>query len=114
MKWGRERHTSVCALLLNNSRLIVKCSVVPLTDPAEVTLGYCDPQEGEMSSLLMGGSISCEMRLSHKDRSNRTGAGNATILSGRGAGGRFMCSESKDHIDYNYRRREEAPFTMEL
>jgi len=74
--------------------------------PAEVTLGYCDPQEGEMSSSLMGGSISCEMRLPHKGRSNRTGAGNARILSGREAGGRQKC--------YNYRRRGEAPLTMEL
>jgi hypothetical protein len=94
MKWGRERHTSVCALLLNNSRLIVKCSVVPLIEPAGVTPGYCDPQEGEMSSSLMGGFISCEMRLSHKDRSNRTGAGNARILSGREAGRGFVYSGS--------------------
>ena len=28
--WGRERHTMVCALLLNNSRLTERCSVVPL------------------------------------------------------------------------------------
>jgi hypothetical protein len=62
--------------------------------PAGVTPGYCDPQEGEMSSLLMGGSISCEMRLSHKDRSNQTGAGNARILSGREAGGGFVYSGS--------------------
>jgi hypothetical protein len=87
MKWGRERHTSVCALLLNNSRLIVKCSVVPLIEPAEVTLGYCDPQEGEMSSSLMGGSP--VVKRASKDGFNLTGAGNATILSGRGAGGRY-------------------------
>jgi hypothetical protein len=52
--------------------------------PAGVTPGYCDPQEGEMSSLLMGGSP-VDKRAS-KDESNQTGAGNAIILSGRGAG----------------------------
>ena len=54
--------------------------------PAGVTPGYCDPQEGEMSSLLMGGSPLVQE--ASKDGSNLTGAGNAIILSGRGAGGR--------------------------
>ena len=57
--------------------------------------------------ITTGGSPS--VKEASKDGFNLTGAGNARILSGRGAGGGFMCSESKDHIDYNYRRREEAP-----
>jgi len=55
-------------------------------EPAGVTPGYCDPQEGEMSSSLMGGSPL--VKEASKDESNRTGAGNALILSGWGAGGR--------------------------
>jgi hypothetical protein len=72
--------------------------------PAGVTPGYCDPQEGEMSSSLMGGSP--VGKRASKDGSNQTGVGNTTILSGREAGGGQKC--------YNYRRRGEAPFTMEL
>jgi hypothetical protein len=68
-KWGRERFTSVCALLLNNSRLTERCSVVPLTKPAGVTPGYCDPQEGEMSSSLMGGSGQTEPALAMRQSS---------------------------------------------
>jgi len=51
-----------------------------------------------MSSSLMGGSPLDQE--ASKDGFNLTGAGNAKILSGRGAGGRSK--------GYNYRRREEA------
>ena len=39
------------------------------TKPAEVTLGYCDPQEGEMSSSLMGGSGQTEPALAMRQSS---------------------------------------------
>ena len=37
--------------------------------PAGVTPGYCDPQEGEMSSLLMGGSSQTELALAMRESS---------------------------------------------
>ena len=69
IKWGNERHINVCALFLNNSRLTERCSVVPLIEPAGVTPGYCDPQEGEVSSLLKGGSSHTELALAMRQSS---------------------------------------------
>jgi hypothetical protein len=37
--------------------------------PAGVTPGYCDPQEGEMSSSLMGGSSLTELALAMRQSS---------------------------------------------
>ena len=45
--------------------------------PAGVTPGYCDPQEGEVSSLLTGGSGTGVLR--RKMPFNRTGVGNTRI-----------------------------------
>jgi hypothetical protein len=65
-----------------------------------------------MSSLLMGGS-EIDSLTSEKMPSNRTGAGNAIILSGRGAGGSVCDGMPNERtvflMRYNDRRRKEAP-----
>jgi hypothetical protein len=102
IKWGNERHINVCALFLNNSRLTERCSVVPLIEPAGVTPGYCDPQEGEVSSLLKGGSGHTEPALAMRQFS----------LDGKRVEG--VCEGNAEPETLNYRRREEAPITVRM
>ena len=70
--------------------------------PAGVTPGYCDPQEGEVSSLLKGGSGHTEPALAMRQFS----------LDGKRVEG--VCEGNAEPETLNYRRREEAPITVRM